>query len=515
VAQARDPLWLADDDFAWLEPAFETAPTVPATLPPPVRRRRRPARTLAGDLELLRGRLGRDLSSVPLGGRAVLAIGFLAALIILALVLIRPFLGDGSDTAPRQVDTKKNLAAVPAVETPAKVKTLEPGDQTAGVADLQTALGALGFYAGAIDGDYGEATSAAVLAFQSEHGLTADGVAGPSTMEALGEAVSAGARADATTAQKGLETAAAAGRISDASLTQVKEMLDDSVSRLGAISPGRVAAVAPVFHDVAVQAPDYNGTRALALFSMLKKNVDFRATHGTAAPKDIRDANGIVYRQFVANHGYQFHPIAAFARLNSLARRGKREAVARLAPALAERGVRSGSALVWEYYFPFGGPPRWSSGFAQAIAAQALARSGELLGDTQLLAEARAAFRGLERGLLLVPRGMLWIREYSFSDMAILNAHLQSLISLREYEDLSHDPQAAATIARLDAAAQTLLPEFDTGCWSRYSLGGSPASLHYHTYHVSLLKQLAAQSGEALWSDTAARWQGYLDAGQC
>jgi hypothetical protein len=32
---------------------------------------------------------------------------------------------------------------------------------------------------------------------------------------------------------------------------------------------------------------------------------------------------------------------------------------------------------------------------------------------------------------------------------------------------------------------------------------------------VALLKQLAAQSGNALWSDTAARWQGYLDAGQC
>jgi peptidoglycan hydrolase-like protein with peptidoglycan-binding domain len=513
VTQSRDPLWLADDDFAWLEPALETAPTLPATIPRTVRRRR-PPRTLRSDLERLRSRLGRHAPVLPLGGRALVAIGFLAAVLILALVLVRP-LFDGSETGPRQGNAKKDLAAVPAVETPAKVKTLAPGDQTAAVADLQTALGALGFYTGPIDGDYGEGTSAAVLAFQSEHGLTADGVAGESTMEGLAQAVSAGARADATTAQQGLETAAGAGRISDASLTRVKEMLDDSVSRLGAMSPGRVAAVAPVFHDVAAHAPEYNGARALALFSMLKTNVDFRAAHRTAAPKDIRDANGIVYRHFADSHGYQFHPIAAFAHLNSLARRGKRAAVARLAPALAERGVPFGRALVWEYYFPFGGPSRWSSGFAQAIAAQALARSGKLLGDTHLLAQARAAYRGLQHGLLLEPRGMLWIREYSFSDLAILNAHLQSLISLREYERLSHDPGAAATIDRLDASAKALLPEFDTGCWSLYSLGGSPASLHYHTYHVSLLKQLGALSGEALWRDTAARWQGYLDAGQC
>ncbi len=179
-------------------------------------------------------------------------------------------------------------------------------------------------------------------------------------MEALREAMAAGARTDATSAQQGLETAAGAERISEAALTRVKKLLDDAVARLGTMPPGRIAAVTPVFHDVAAQAADYNEPRALALFSMLKTNVDFRAKHGASSRKDIEDADGVVYRSF-ENHGYQFHPIAAFAHLNTLARRGKREAVARLAPALAERGVRSGSALVWEYYFPFGGPSRWSS----------------------------------------------------------------------------------------------------------------------------------------------------------
>ncbi len=97
--------------------------------------------------------------------------------------------------------------------------------------------------------------------------------------------------------------------------------------------------------------------------------------------------------------------------------------------------------------------------------------------------------------------------------MAILNAHLQSLISLYEYERISKDPQAGATVARMDTAARTLLPQFDTGCWSLYSLGGSPASLHYHTYQVDLLHQLAAETGDPFWKQTEDRWRGYLSSG--
>ena len=65
----------------------------------------------------------------------------------------------------------------------------------------------------------------------------------------------------------------------------------------------------------------------------------------------------------------------------------------------------------------------------------------------------------------------------------------------------------------MDTAARTLLPQFDTGCWSLYSLEGSPASLHYHTYHVGLLHQLAAETGDPFWKQTEDRWRGYLSSG--
>jgi hypothetical protein len=290
-------------------------------------RRRRPTRTFKGDLERLRERVAAQAPSVPLDNRALLAVGFLIALLVLAIVLLLPLIGPDGSRAPRRQVAKANLTEVPPVNVGAKVRTLQPGDRKAAVADLQTALGALGFYSAPIDGVYGDSTGAAVLAFQVDHGLAADGVAGPSTMKTLAEAVSAGARADAATVQEGLESASGAGRISDASLTHVKKLLDDAVSRLATMPPGRIASVAPVFHEVAAQAAEYNGARALALVSMLKTNVDFRARHKAATQKDIRDEDGVVYR-FFENHGYQFHPIAAFASLNTLARRGNREAVA-------------------------------------------------------------------------------------------------------------------------------------------------------------------------------------------
>ena len=63
---------------------------------------------------------------------------------------------------------------------------LREGSSGPEVAKLQERLRELGFNPGRIDGDFGPATRAAVIAFQQSEGLVADGIAGPRTQAALG-----------------------------------------------------------------------------------------------------------------------------------------------------------------------------------------------------------------------------------------------------------------------------------------------------------------------------------------
>lgn len=64
---------------------------------------------------------------------------------------------------------------------------LRPGNKTpnAQVKLLQNRLAELGYHSGKIDGLYGSRTRAAVLAFQADHNLVTDGIAGPLTLSAL------------------------------------------------------------------------------------------------------------------------------------------------------------------------------------------------------------------------------------------------------------------------------------------------------------------------------------------
>lgn len=60
------------------------------------------------------------------------------------------------------------------------------GSQGEEVRRIQNKLRSLGFYSGSVDGIYGTGTQSAVRAFQKSVGITADGVAGPTTLLYLG-----------------------------------------------------------------------------------------------------------------------------------------------------------------------------------------------------------------------------------------------------------------------------------------------------------------------------------------
>jgi peptidoglycan hydrolase-like protein with peptidoglycan-binding domain len=76
----------------------------------------------------------------------------------------------------------------PTTTTSSSQPTVQAGSTGPAVATLQRQLTAAGYDTRGADGVFGQVTLAALLHFQNDHGLSADGVAGPATWAALGQA---------------------------------------------------------------------------------------------------------------------------------------------------------------------------------------------------------------------------------------------------------------------------------------------------------------------------------------
>ena len=149
----------------------------------------------------------------------IIAFGLIVILIVIIAMIIRSMFSAGSPgnvaptaepTAPTQNAPEGNFfvfgatpepennepqepTQAPALEiTPSPAptaevtyKTLRKGDQGRDVETLQRALAQLGYLSGAQDGNFGTGTETAVKNFQEANGLSADGIAGKMTLEAL------------------------------------------------------------------------------------------------------------------------------------------------------------------------------------------------------------------------------------------------------------------------------------------------------------------------------------------
>jgi hypothetical protein len=219
-----------------------------------------------------------------------------------------------------------------------------------------------------------------------------------------------------------------------------------------------------------------------------------------AAARDAQVADGAVYRAGLT--GRYFHPLGSFGKLNRAVSAGDRRRAKRLARSLIARGRRQGRfGLVWFYNVP-GGRSGWTSGLAQAVAAQALARAGRK-------EEARRAFLAIpDRLLIRLPQGP-WIKLYGYSNVVVLNAQLQAALSIGHYARLTNDTRARLLARQLRRTAKALLPRFDNGSWSRYSLGGRSATLEYHEYVTALLWKLSARQHGGRWRVYANRFSKY------
>ncbi len=117
----------------------------------------------------------------------------LAVLLVLGVILAVIMIPEIRETRREMSLTPTPLPPVPAnvmavtpdPNAPTPEPVLRTGSQGQEVTDLQSRLQALGYYEGEIDGQFGAGTKEAVLLFQKQNGLIADGIAGSETRTLL------------------------------------------------------------------------------------------------------------------------------------------------------------------------------------------------------------------------------------------------------------------------------------------------------------------------------------------
>ena len=259
---------------------------------------------------------------------------------------------------------------------------------------------------------------------------------------------------------RGIDRAAAAGRIDSTEAGDYRDAANGAAGVLPKLRSSRYRNLAAVVHQVAGFWKGYDSPRGRTLFDMLAFNTRWFASHwDRKAGTDVVDySDGTWYRAF-SGIGFQFHPLENFGKLNNFVTQKNTARAEQLAQALLARRVVRADGLAWEYYFRFdGGRPPWISGMAQAVAAQALSRAGALLADPTLTAASQRAFKTVPQLTREVKAGP-WIRHYAFSDLIVLNSQLQTVVSLQDYVTQTERPgghesrRAAAGRRDRDAAA--------------------------------------------------------------
>ena len=293
--------------------------------------------------------------------------------------------------------------------------------------------------------------------------------------------------------------------------TVARAEIERAVHLIRTLPSGRREHVAVALEELAAFDHRLTLPRTLVLVGQLKANDDYFSKHYAPADKtDIADDDGLVYRYF-AGHCLEFHPLAEFGALNAHVAANDVDSARTLADALIARGVyQHGGGTGWEYEFSFGGGRApWLSGMAQAVAAQAFSRAAQLIPEraTTYMRAAHAAYRLIPRRMLTRVAAGPWIRLYAFSSLPVLNAQLQTVLSLESYAGASEDSSAAALASRMKTSAAEMLSRFDTGYWTYYSLDGTPSPLDYQQFVVSLLKRLSPQ--DARFKAAATRIAAY------
>jgi hypothetical protein len=189
--------------------------------------------------------------------------------------------------------------------------------------------------------------------------------------------------------------------------------------------------------------------------------------------------------------------------------------------ALRARAEASDGMLLWPHHVDV---PKYRlraplySAMAQGQAASAFVRAYLATTDDEWAEAARAAIRPLlgdgVLGLVALSDNGPVLEEVPSAPPAhVLNGWVFALWGLWDVALGLGDADARQRFDDSEGALERLLPSYDVGWWSRYSLfpAAAPdlAKPFYHRIHVAQLPPLQEMTRQPLYGATAARWASY------
>jgi hypothetical protein len=268
---------------------------------------------------------------------------------------------------------------------------------------------------------------------------------------------------------------------------------------------------------------ELSSSRLNAIVMTLKRNTEFwRTNQPPAAGTRVVFAGSPVILEYYAGRGLQIQPLANFGKANaawsSCKSRWDRTCTTMRThlDAMIALASQRGTFTTWEYFFDFeGGVPPWTSGMSQGTGVQALSRAYNLTGVTRYRDVATAALAAFETpppvGIAQPATNGTHYLMYSYApSLLIFNGFLQALVGLDDYRDYTGDARGTTLFRAGHYHARWLVPQSDTGSWSRYSLGGPESTREYHVLLRDILTNLCKRIGTPEYCTTSDRFTQYL-----
>jgi hypothetical protein len=221
--------------------------------------------------------------------------------------------------------------------------------------------------------------------------------------------------------------------------------------------------------------------------------------------------------QYYPGYGLQFQVLGTFGEADGYYEAGVSDypKLVTLMNEVKKMEVTRAGGIAWEYYFDWeGGAPPWVSAMAQATGIEALTDAYLATSDHTYLTEAHDALGVFEvkppiGTAVKTSLGTRYL-QYSFApNTDIINAYLQTLLGLYDYEQASLDPSALALYNAGNAQAQSELKSFIISGWSLYQ-PGVPDNLNYHELVTGFLKLLCTKTKIPVYCTTYQTFESDL-----